>query len=222
MKKCLALLLVACLAVSAGRPAHALSAPEELVQQARITAESMFSDPNYPALLDLTTRAKAIMIVPDMFRAGFVIGGRGGTGLLLARDGTGAWSNPAFYGLGGANFGLQIGAQSTELIIVIMSDKGLNAVMNRKLTLGADANVSLGQLGSGLHADTGMDLKADMYSFARSAGLFAGLALDGTGIEPRAKYNEYFYGKGTTPEAILIDRTVTDPRAQPLIDVLPR
>ena len=221
MKKFLALIVAAVLFANV-QPARALSAPEELVAQAKITAESMFSDPNYPVLLDLTTRAKAIMIVPDMFRAGFLIGGRGGTGLLLARDSSGAWSNPAFYGLGGANFGLQIGAQSTELIIVIMTDKGLNAVMNRKVTLGADANVSLGQLGSGAHIETGMDLKADMYSFARSAGLFAGVALDGTGIGPRDAYNEYFYGKGTTPQAILIDRSVNDPRAQPLIDVLPR
>lgn len=222
MKKLFALAFAAFLLTAAAQPAHAMSAPEELVAQAKITAESMFSDPNYPALLDLTTRAKAIMIVPDMFRAGLLIGGRGGTGLLMARDSTGAWSNPAFYTLGGINYGLQIGAQSTELIIVIMTDKGLNSVMNRKVTLGADANVSLGQLGSGAHIDTGMDLKADMYSFARSSGVFAGIALDGTGIGPRTKYNEYFYGRGTTPEAILLERTVTDPRAQQLVDVLPR
>ena len=204
------------------QPAFALSDPEEVVAKARTTAESMFSDPNYPVLLDLTTRAKAILIIPSLFRASFVIGGRGGTAVLLSRDGSGAWSNPAFYTMGGMTYGLQIGAQSSEIIVVVMTDKGLNAVMNRKVTLGADANVSLGQLGTGAQAETGMDLKADMYTFARSDGLYFGLALDGTWIQPRRDYNEYFYGKGVTPEQILVQRTASDPRAQPLVDVLPK
>lgn len=202
-------------------PAYAMSDAEEVVGKAKVTAESMFSDPNYPILLDLTTRAKAILIVPDMFRAGFIVGGRGGTGVLLARSNDG-WSGPAFYTMGGASFGLQIGAQSQELVIVIMTDKGLNAVMNRRVTLGADSGVSIGELGAGAQASTGMDLKADMYAFSRAEGLYAGVSLDGTWIQPRKDYNGYFYGQGTTPEAILVQRTASNPVAQPLIDVLPR
>lgn len=221
MKKfLLGLLLLAGFAGAA--PAYAMSDAEEVVAKSKVTAESMFSDPNYPLLLDLVTRAKAVLIVPDMFRAGFVIGGRGGTGVLLSRDSNSGWSNPAFYTLGGASFGLQIGAQSQELVIVVMTDKGLNAVMNRRVTLGGDTGVSIGELGAGAQASTGMDLKADMYAFSRAAGLYAGVSLDGTWIQPRKDYNQYFYGQGTTPEAVLVQRTASNPQAQPLVDVLPR
>ncbi len=203
-------------------PAFALSEPEELVGKSKVTAESMFSDPNYPLLLDLVNKSKAVLIVPSMFRAGFLVGGQGGSGVLLSRDDTGAWGGPAFYQLGGPSFGLQIGAQSSELIIVIMTDKGLNAVMNRRVTLGTEAGVALGQLGTGVNAATGADLKADMYAFARASGVFFGVALDGTMVWPQRDYNNSFYGTETTPEAILLQHTVQDPRAQPLLDVMPR
>lgn len=203
-------------------PAFALSEPEEIVGKAKVTAESMFSDPNYPLLLDLVSKSKAVLIVPNMFRAGFFIGGQGGSAALLARDDTGAWSAPAFYQLGGPSFGLQFGAQSSELIVVIMTPKGLNAVMNRRITLGADAGVAIGQLGSGANAATGADLRADMYAFARSSGIFFGVSLDGTVIWPRRDYNDSFYGNGTSPEAILIEHVAQDPRAQPLVDIMPR
>lgn len=207
--------------VMAVSPAHAMSEPEETVDKARVTAEGLFSDPNYPYLLDLATRAKAILIVPNMIKVGFFIGGRGGNAVLLSKDSEGKWSNPAFYTLGGLSYGLQIGAQSSQLIITIMTEKGLQAIMNNKVTLGADANVALGEIGAGAQASTGMDTKADMYAFAKSSGVFAGIALDGTVISPRRSYNEEFYGKGTTPAAILLDRTAMNPASQPLIDAMP-
>lgn len=203
-------------------PAHALSETEEVVDKAATAAEAMFSDPNYPLLLDLTTKAKAVMIVPNMIKVGFIFGGRGGNAVLLARTPDGGWTSPAFYTLGGLSWGLQIGAQSSQLILVIMTEKGLNAVMERKLSLGADANLALGELGAGAQASTGMDLKADMYAFAKSSGAFAGVALDGTVIEQRDTMNADFYGAGTTPRAILIDGTATSPRAQGLINIMPR
>lgn len=203
-------------------PAFAMSEAEEVVDKSRTAAESMFSDPNFPLLLDLTTKAKAVLIVPNMVRAGLIFGGRGGNAVLIARDGDGGWTAPAFYTLGGVSWGLQIGIQSSQLIIVIMTDKGLKAVMDRKVSLGADANVALGELGAGAQASTGLDLKADMYAFARSSGAFAGVALDGTVIAPRQSFNDEFYGSGTSPQAILVERTASSPRAQGLIDVMPR
>lgn len=203
-------------------PAFALSEPEELIGKAKVTAEGILSDSNYPLLLDLMNKSKAVLIVPNLFRAGFFIGGQGGNAVLMSRDEQGAWSAPAFYSLGGPSFGLQIGAQSSEIIIVIMTEKGLNAIMNRKVTLGANADVALGTIGSGAQASTGIDLKADMYAFARSSGVFFGVALDGTVIWPRQTFNDSFYGAGTSPQSILVQHTATDPRAQPLIDVMPR
>lgn len=214
----LSLLLLCCTSL----PAFALSEAEEVVDKARTAAEGMFSDPNFPLLLDLTTKAKAVLIVPNMVRLGFFVGGRGGSAVLLARNSDGGWSPPAFYTLGGLSWGLQFGAQSSQLIIVIMSEKGLRAVMERKVSLGADANIAVGELGAGAQASTGLDLKADMYAFARSSGAFAGVALDGTVIAPRQSFNEEFYGAGTRAANILLDGTVSSPRAQALIDVMPR
>lgn len=224
MKKMFRKFLAATLLCSAflSAPAFALSEPEEIVNKAKVTAESMFSDPNYPVLLDLVNKSKAVLIVPNFFKAGFFIGGQGGAAALLSRDDSGAWGSPAFYQMGGPSFGLQFGAQSSEIIIVIMTNKGLNAVMNRRVTLGTDAGAALGQVGTGVKASTGVDLKADMYAFARSAGLFFGVSLDGTVVWPRRDFNNSFYGTDTTPEAILLQHTVQDPRAQPLIDVMPR
>ncbi|MGE3769665.1 MAG: lipid-binding SYLF domain-containing protein [Bdellovibrionales bacterium] len=219
MKKLLSLIVLFSFVLTSS--AFAMSEPEETVDKARVTAEGLFSDPNYPYLLDLATRAKAILIVPNMIKVGFFIGGRGGNAVLLSKDSEGKWSNPAFYTLGGLSYGLQIGAQSSQLIITIMTEKGLQAIMNNKVTLGADANVALGEIGAGAQASTGMDTKADMYAFAKSSGVFAGIALDGTVISPRQSYNEEFYGKGTTPAAILLDRTAMNPASQPLIDAMP-
>lgn len=219
-KRALLALLLLCAAFAT--PAFALSEAEEVVDKSKIAAESMFSDPNFPVLLDLTTKAKAVLIVPNMVKLGFFIGGRGGNAVLLARDGEGNWTSPAFYTLGGVSWGLQFGAQSSQLIIVIMTEKGLKAVMDRKVSLGADANIAIGELGAGAQASTGMDLKADMYAFARSSGAFVGVALDGTVIAPRQSYNDEYYGAVTSPAAILIDRTASSDKAAGLIEVMPR
>jgi lipid-binding SYLF domain-containing protein len=183
------------------------SEPEQLVDRARGSFQSMMTDNQYPGLVDLATRAKAIMIVPNMLRAAFFFGGRGGNAVMLVRGDDGKWSAPAFYTIGGISWGLQFGGQTSELVIAVMTDKGLNAVMNRQVTLGADAGVSVGELGKGVNAATGMDLKADMYAFARSEGLFVGVSLEGSVIAPRETWNQQLYGKDTTPEAILVDRS---------------
>jgi len=220
MKKFLMALVLS--AICFAQPAFALSEQEELIDKSKTAAEGMFSDPNYPTLLSLATKAKAILIVPNMIRGAFLIGGRGGTGVLLARTVDGGWTSPAFYTIGGISYGLQIGAQSSQLIIVIMTDKGLEAIMNKKVTLGADANVAIGEIGAGAQASTGMDTRADMYAFSKSSGVFAGVALDGTVLEPRANYNTEFYGPGVNAKKILVDQTVSDPRAQALVDAMPR
>lgn len=183
------------------------SEPEQLADKARISFQSIMADSQYPGLLDLSTRAKAVLIFPDMIRAAFFFGGRGGNGVMLARDENGKWSQPAFYTLGGISWGLQFGGQTSELIITVMSDKGLKAVMNREVTLGADAGLAIGELGKGVNAATGMDLKADMYAFARSEGLFVGVSLEGSVIHPRETWNQQLYGESATPESILVDHT---------------
>lgn len=206
----LILVLTALLALASCRSSGDFgNEPEQLADSARVTFQGMMSDNQYPGLVDLATRAKAIIVVPNMMRAAFFIGGRGGNGVMLVRGADGKWSDPAFYTLGGISWGLQIGAQSSELIIAVMTDKGLNAIMDHEVTLGADAGLAVGELGKGVNAATGMGLKSDMYAFARSEGLFVGVSLEGAIIAPRETWNQQLYGQDATPKSILIDHTST-------------
>ena len=197
------------------------SEPERVMDRSSATAQRMFSDPDYAKLVELSTRAKGIMVFPDVLRAAFIFGARGGSGVLMVRDEAGAWSGPAFYTIGGVNWGLQAGGQSQEIIIVIMTEKGLNAIMNRRATLGADLSVAAGELGTGLNAATGVGLGADMYAYSRSSGLFVGISLDGSVIWPRTEYNEMLYGAGATPQGILFDKQFTSDRANALVEAMP-
>ena len=167
----------------------------------------MMRDNQYPGLVDLASRAKAIIIVPNMIRAAFFFGGRGGNAVMLVRGEDGKWSPPAFYTIGGISWGLQFGGQSSELVIAVMTDKGLSSIMNREVTLGGDAGLAIGELGKGVNAATGMGLKSDLYAFARSEGLFVGVSLEGSVIAPRETWNIQVYGDQVTPESILVDRT---------------
>ena len=181
--------------------------PEQLIDKSRVSVQSMMSDSQYPALLSLASRAKAIIIMPNLIRAAFFFGGRGGNGVMLVRGDDGKWSAPAFYTLGGISWGLQFGGQSSELVVAVMSDKGLKAIMDREVTLGADSGIAVLEWGAGANASTGMDLKADMYAFARSEGLFVGVSLEGSVIAPRKTWDQQLYGQDATPESILVDGT---------------
>jgi lipid-binding SYLF domain-containing protein len=204
------LALTAFFALASCRSAGELgSEPEILVEKARVSFQGMMSDNQYPGLLDLATRAKGIIIVPNLIRAAFFIGGRGGNGVMLVRGEDGRWSPPAFYTIGGLSWGLQVGGQSSELVIVVMTERGVNAIMNREVTLGGDAGLAIGELGQGVQAATGIGLKSDMYAFARSQGLYVGVSLDGSVISPRELWNQQIYGQGATPKSVLVERTST-------------
>ncbi|MDX2027408.1 MAG: lipid-binding SYLF domain-containing protein [Alphaproteobacteria bacterium] len=206
----LALIFVAVFALASCRSSGQFgSETEQLVDKSRITFQTMMSDNQYPGLVDLAARAKAIIIVPNMIRAAFFFGGRGGNAVMLVRGEDGRWSNPAFYTIGGISWGLQFGGQASELIITVMTEKGVKAVMNRAVTLGADAGLAVGELGQGVNAATGMDLKADMYAFARSEGLFVGVSLEGSVVAPRETWNQQLYGREATPRGILVDHSFT-------------
>jgi lipid-binding SYLF domain-containing protein len=194
---------------------------KDLLIKAQATVESLLSDPDYPSLLSLVHRAKAVLIVPRMLKLSFFLGGHGGSGVLLARGNKGRWSSPAFYTLGGINYGFQLGAQSSELILTIMSDKGLKALLDHELTLGADAGASIGTIGRGAQAATGLGADADVYAFARSAGLYIGVALEGTVVTPDGGWNKALYGDAATPEGILVQQKFSSPYADKLISAMP-
>lgn len=204
-------------------PENLHTEPELLVDKAAATAKSMYGDPEFSTLLNLTNRARAVMIIPSMLRASFIWGARTGNGVLLVKDQNGGgWSQPAFYTLGGVNWGLQAGVQDQRIIIVIMSERGLNAVLDRRATLGADASVAAGELGKGYNAATGVGLNADMYTFAKTTGLYAGISLDGSWIQPRDSWNKIMYGDAATVRGIVIDRSFSNSeRTLPLTSAMP-
>jgi len=199
------------------------SETDQLIERARITFRSMMMDNQYPGLVDLASRAKAIIIIPNQIRAAFLIGGQGGNAVMLARDASGGWSSPAFYTLGGLSIGLQIGGDSSEYVIAVMTEKGLAAILDREVTLGGNAGVSVGELGKGINAATAIGLKSDMYAFARSEGLYVGASLEGSVISPRHTWNRQLYGQSVKPRDILVNRSVsaTSASASALVAAMP-
>jgi len=151
-----------------------------------------------PALL---SESYAVAIIPGVIKLGFIIGGRHGSGVLLVRDKEGKWGNPLFVSFTGGSIGWQVGAQSTDVLLVFKSRKGVEGIKKGKFTLGADAAVAAGPVGRSVEAATDVKLKAEIYSYSRSRGLFAGISLEGAALQIDDDANASFYGK----EAIRAD-----------------
>ena len=199
----------------------AMAADEEdaqgIVDKARVTFGEFMRDDNYSWMRDHLKDAKGVLIYPQVLKAGFILGGSGGTGVLLSRDGkTGAWSNPAFYTMGSVSFGLQIGGESAEVVLLVMSQKGMDSLLTSKFKLGGDASVALGPVGGGAKSD----VTADFLSFAKSKGLYAGLNLDGSYIDVRESLNKAYYGQAVAPMEIIVKHSVSNKGADPLREEL--
>ncbi len=151
---------------------------------------------------DLLRDAKAVAVVPDLVKAGFVFGARHGNGLVSLRNADGSWSPPVFVDVTGGSVGFQAGVSSTDVILVFRTQRGVDRIVNGKFTLGANAAVAAGPVGRDAHASTDAQLKAEIYSYSRARGLFAGVALDGTAITIDYDDNEAVYGHGITPRRI--------------------
>ena len=188
-----------------------------IVDKARVTFVEFMRDDNYKWMRDHLKDAKGVLIYPQVLKAGFILGGSGGTGVLLARDSkTGEWSDPAFYTLGSVSFGLQIGGEAAEVVVLVMSQKGMDSLLTSKFKLGGDASVALGPVGGGAKGD----VTADFLSFAKSKGLYAGLNLDGSQINVRESLNNAYYGKEATPADIIVKKSVSNKGAVPLREEL--
>lgn len=219
LRATLAGLPLAAAAAGFARPAAALSEQQEIVDLARITFDKLITSEEFTELPGYVKRAKAVLIYPQLIKGGFIIGGEGGTGVLLARSDTG-WSDPAFYTLAAGSIGLQIGGQVSEVVFTIMSQKALDAVLDNQMKFGGDMSIAAGPVGKGVEASTTTNLQADVYSFAKTAGLFGGLSFEGAGILKRDSWNEAYYGPGATPYAIVIERRFSNPNAQQLKNAL--
>jgi len=192
--------------------------PQELVAKGTAVFKSFMKDPNMEWFRNNVHRARGIFIVPQMLRGGFIIGGSGGSGLLLARDQkTGDWSYPAFYTMGSVSLGLQIGADASEIILMVMTDKGIHAMLTTEFKLGGDVAVAAGPVGASAKAQT-----ADILAFGRSKGLFGGLSIEGAVVAPRYEWNDNYYKGSATPVDILVKKTVKNPQADELREILPK
>ena len=159
----------------------------------------------------LLDEARAIVVVPDTIKASLMIGGRRGHGLLSVKNPDGSWSNPAFVTLTGGSIGFQAGVQSADIVLVFRSDRGLESIVNGKFTLGADAGVAAGPVGRTAAAATDGEMKAEIWSWSRARGLFAGVALDGAVLAIDDTADEAVYGRDTTPRMIFEGRATQRP-----------
>jgi SH3 domain-containing YSC84-like protein 1 len=193
----------------AGQPAQAQSEQQQLVERSRLVLDAFLSDPQFESIRVYVQNAYAVLIMPQMLKGGFLLGASYGNGILLARDPqSGAWGEPAFFGMGGGSIGLQIGLQSSDMIFTIMNEGALNKLLDHGLKFGADAGVAAGPLGAEVGTGTTLHLGEDVYAWGMSQGAFGGFWLDGTLVLPKNGWNEAYYGRPIQPEEIVRQRSV--------------
>jgi lipid-binding SYLF domain-containing protein len=193
-------------AIALPQLAHASAKEVERAENAGRVLDEIMKTPDKAVPDSMFDKAEAIAVVPDVVKAGFVLGGRYGRGLLSIRRADGTWSNPTYMSLTGGSVGFQAGVQATDVVLVFRTRRSVESLVHGKFTLGADASVAAGPVGRNATASTDAELKAEIYSYSRSRGLFAGVALDGTVLSIDHDSNELVFGQGMTPRQIFDGR----------------
>jgi lipid-binding SYLF domain-containing protein len=180
---------------------------QALVDKARITFQAFMNDKNYEYLHKNLKNVKGLLIYPQVLKAGFILGGSGGTGVLVVRDAkTGDWSQPAFYTIGAGSIGFQIGGEAAEIIVMAMSQKAIDSLYTTSVKLGGDTSAAAGPYGAGAKADA----ITDFISYTKSKGLYAGLNLEGYVVDVRESLNKAYYGKPVTPVQIIVEKKASN------------
>lgn len=189
-----------------------LAEQQRLVDKATLTLEAFAADPGLKAALrEWAPEARALFIVPQFIRGAFVFGGAGGSGLLLVRDEkTGNWGDPVFYTIGSASFGLQVGGDVSEIVLLVRTIKGVEEFYRSDFKLGANAGMAIGPVGEGASVH---GLAADMIAYARKQGAFAGIAINGAFVAVANEANEAYYGRPVRPTDIAIKQSAYNPRS---------
>ena len=214
LSACLAMLV---LATCVRNPEPDIGA-ESLVESSRWTIETFKRNPEQPIQVfrEQMKDAKGVVVFPNVLKGAFVLGAEGGSGVLLMRKEDGTWGYPAFYTLGGGSLGLQAGARASEMVLVLRTDRAVEAIVRDQGKLGGDMEITVGPIGAGLSASTTTNLGADVVGFSQGAGLYGGLSLEGAALVRRGDYNEAYYGAGATPEGIVFDGMYANPHADAL------
>lgn len=214
-------LVLAVLAGCGGTPGT--GEEQALVDRATLSVQEILGEGNDRLNAQrLLRRARAAIICPRIFRAGFFFGGEGGGCVLVGRDAAGSWSSPAFYTLGSGSFGLQAGIQDLQILMLVMNQRALDAVLDSQVKLGADASVALATFGGSVSGATTAAVGGDIVAFARARGLYAGLTLEGSMLSARSEWNRSYYRQEVGPREIVVAMRVHNPGADPLRAVLMR
>ncbi|OJW19911.1 MAG: hypothetical protein BGO51_03900 [Rhodospirillales bacterium 69-11] len=195
---------------------------QTLVDRATLTVQDLMNQSVSDDPQRALRSAKGVMVCPSLFKAGFFFGGEGGGCVMLGRAGNGTWSYPAFYGMGTGSFGLQIGIADSEVMMMIMTDKGLNAVLDSQFKLGVGAGLAIATYGAGVQGSTTAAVGADIVVFAYSRGLFGGISLDGSIMGSRTEWNQLYYGQPLAARQIVINMQGVNHGADPLREILTR
>lgn len=195
-------LFLAALSLLIAPPLQARERELERAREAVTVLQEIMSVPERAIPEALLSQAYAIAVIPNVVKAGLTIGARHGRGLLAVRGRDNTWTNPVFIRLTGASVGFQVGVQSADIVLVFRTERGVDSVVNGKFTLGADAAVAAGPVGRNAALATDAQLRAEIYSYSRARGLFAGVALDGAAISIDHRANQRAYGRAVTPRQI--------------------
>jgi SH3 domain-containing YSC84-like protein 1 len=218
----LAAAALAVLPLMAPHPAHAQGDEQTLVDRSTLAMQEMMNPLVSEDARTMLQRARAVMICPRVFKAGFILGGEGGACVLLARAGNGTWSYPAFIGMGSGSIGFQIGIQDSQFVMMIMTERGLHAVMDSQFKIGGDASIAVATVGGGVQGSTTGALGADIVAFSQSRGLYGGVTIEGSLMTTRVDANHAYYGRDLATRQIVIDMQAANPGADPLREVLTR
>jgi lipid-binding SYLF domain-containing protein len=199
---------------------------EEEAKRAREAAavvDSIMASPDKSIPSDLLKKAHGIAVIPNVVKGALVVGGQFGKGLVAQRDGKGGWGTPAFVDIGGGSFGLQIGVEATDLILVFTKPDGLTELLKDNLKLSAEAGAVAGPVGREVQAGTNLTFDSPIYSYSRNKGVFVGVSLDGSVVQIDDSSNEEVYGKGVTGTDILVKKTVaSNTTTAPFVKALSR
>ena len=214
-------LLLGMLGFSGGASAQAEE--QALVDRATLTLQEMMGPAdNTGDARALLRNAKAVLICPRVFRAGFIVGGEFGDCVLAARDGGGSWSSPAFYNLVGGSVGFQAGLQDAQVVSLIMTQKGLNAILDSQFKFGAEAGLAFATLGRSIQGATTAAVGADIVTIGRSRGLFAGITLDGALLSADSAKMRAYFGREVAARQVVVAMEAHNPGSDPLRGALMR
>ena len=216
-RKTLTPILAAAMAFAVAAPMTAASAGDkrqeaiELVRDASETAAYFAADEAFKPMWDLADDAKAMVIIPEKVRAGFIIGGSAGDAVMIARNKDGTWSQPTFMTIGSLSFGFQAGGEASEVVLLVMTEEGMNSLLSSNVKLGGDISIAAGPIGAGAKAQT-----TDVLAFSRSRGLYGGVSLEGAYLKSRTNWNHAYYNASVAPAEVIYKAEVYNPASAQL------